>query len=190
MSAATMGTRGDCPSFGLLLCTRTWYHHLLYISTFSCCVCYGPSVYEVCWETSILTRYRMRHYLGIPCVSALACGVQNVGAWTTAWFVVWMEYLSVYRCYAWSYFVILHVSLELCGQVVDVVYRSLVFLCLCAATLLLIAGGGIPTSRCKLSILLGCRHPVMERHASFNIGLTLCVCANLSHTGHAYSAVE
>ena len=46
-------------------------------------------------------------------------------------------------------------------------------LSLCIATLLLMAGGAIPVSRYKLSILLGCRHPVMERHTSFNTGLTL-----------------
>ena len=63
-------------------------------------------------------------------------------------------------------------------------------LSLCAATLLLIAGEAIPASRRKLSMLLDCRHPVMERQASFNTGLTLCACVDLSHTGHAYSAVE
>ena len=30
----------------------------------------------------------------------------------------------------------------------------------------------------------------MARQASFSTGSTLCACADLSHTGHAYSAVE
>ena len=67
---------------------------------------------------------------------------------------------------------------------------TLIFLSLCAATPLLIARRGIPASRHKLSILLGCRHPVMEWHAAVNTGFTLCSCADLSHTGHAYSTVE
>ena len=40
------------------------------------------------------------------------------------------------------------------------------------------------------SLLLGCVHPVVEQQVSFNTGLTLCACADLSHTGYAYSAVE
>ena len=59
-----------------------------------------------------------------------------------------------------------------------------------AVTLLLIAGGAIPARRYKFSTLVGCRHPVMARQASFSTGATLCACADLSHTGHAYSAVE
>ena len=42
----------------------------------------------------------------------------------------------------------------------------------------------------KLSILVGCRHHVMDPQASFNTGLTLRACADLSQTGHNYSAVE
>ena len=59
-----------------------------------------------------------------------------------------------------------------------------------AVTLLLTAGGAIPARRYKFSHLVGCRHPVMARQASFSTGPTLCACADLSHTGHAYSAVE
>ena len=59
-----------------------------------------------------------------------------------------------------------------------------------AVTLLLTAGGSIPAMRHKFSTLVGCRHPVMARQASLSTGSTLCVCADLSHTGHAYSAVE
>ena len=58
-----------------------------------------------------------------------------------------------------------------------------------AVTLLLTAGGAIP-ARYKFLTLVGCRHPVMARQASFSTGSTLCACADLSHTGHAYSAVE
>ena len=59
-----------------------------------------------------------------------------------------------------------------------------------AVTLLLSAGGAIPARRYKFSTLVGCRHHVMARQASFSTGSTLGACANLSHTGHAYSAVE
>ena len=59
-----------------------------------------------------------------------------------------------------------------------------------AVPLLLTAGGAIPARRYKLSTLVGCRHSVMARQASFSTGSTLCACANLSHTGHAYSVVE
>ena len=31
---------------------------------------------------------------------------------------------------------------------------------------------------------------MIERRASFNTELTLCACADLSHTGHAHSAVD
>ena len=44
--------------------------------------------------------------------------------------------------------------------------------------------------RYKFSTLVGCRHPVMVLQASFSTGSTLCACADLSHTWHAYSAVE
>ena len=59
-----------------------------------------------------------------------------------------------------------------------------------AVTLLLTAVGAIPARRYKFSTLVGCRHPMMARQASFSTGSTLCACADLSHTGHAYSAVE
>ena len=57
-------------------------------------------------------------------------------------------------------------------------------------TLLLTAGGAIPARRYKFLTLDGCRHPVMARQASFSTGSILCACADLSHTGHAYSGVE
>ena len=50
--------------------------------------------------------------------------------------------------------------------------------------------GAIPASRYKLSILLGCRHPVMERQSSFYTGLTVCAYDDLSHTGNTYSTLE
>ena len=59
-----------------------------------------------------------------------------------------------------------------------------------AVTLLLTAGGAIPARRYKFLTLVGYRHPVMARQASFSTGSTLCACADLSHTGHAYPAVE
>ena len=53
-----------------------------------------------------------------------------------------------------------------------------------------IAGGAIPANRYRFSTLVGLRHPVMDRQASFNAGSTLYACADLSQTGQAYSAVE
>ena len=55
---------------------------------------------------------------------------------------------------------------------------------------LLTPGGAIPARRYTLSTDVGLKHPVMERHASFRAGLNLLMCVDLSHTGHAYSAVE
>ena len=49
---------------------------------------------------------------------------------------------------------------------------------------LLRPGGAIP------AIDVGLRRPVMERNASFRAGSSLFMCFDLSHTGHAYSAVE
>ena len=51
-------------------------------------------------------------------------------------------------------------------------------------------GGAIPA---KLYILLGgvgLRHPVIPRHVSFRVESIFPAWADLSHTGHAYSAVE
>ena len=38
----------------------------------------------------------------------------------------------------------------------------------------------MPARRYKFSTLVGCRHPVMARQASFSTGSTLCACADLS----------
>ena len=54
------------------------------------------------------------------------------------------------------------------------------------AVSLLILGGAIPTSRCKLLVLVGLRQPVMVRQALFRAGSNLRACADFDHTGHAY----
>ena len=51
-------------------------------------------------------------------------------------------------------------------------------------------GGAIPARRYTFSTDVGIRHPVMERQASFRAGSSVLTCFDLSHTGHAYSAVE
>ena len=56
------------------------------------------------------------------------------------------------------------------------------------AVFLLISGGAIPASRCKLLVLEDLRQPVMVRQALFRDGSNLLACADLDHTGHAYSA--
>ena len=56
------------------------------------------------------------------------------------------------------------------------------------AVSLLISGGAIPTSRCRLLVLVGLRQPVMVRQALFRTGSNLLACTDLDHTGHAYSA--
>ena len=55
---------------------------------------------------------------------------------------------------------------------------------------LLTPGGAIPVRRYTFSTDVGLRHPVMERYASFRAGSSLLTCFDLSHKGHAYSAVE
>ena len=55
---------------------------------------------------------------------------------------------------------------------------------------LLTPGGAIPARRYTFSKDVGLRHPVMERQASVRAGSSLLTCFDLSHTGHAYSAVE
>ena len=54
------------------------------------------------------------------------------------------------------------------------------------AVSLLILDGAIPTSRCKLLVLVGLRQPVMVRQALFRAGSNLRACADFDHTGHAY----
>ena len=56
------------------------------------------------------------------------------------------------------------------------------------AVSLLILGGAIPGSRCRLLVLVGLRQPVMVRKALFRAGSNLLACTGLDHTGHAYSA--
>ena len=53
---------------------------------------------------------------------------------------------------------------------------------------LLISGGAIPASRCRLLVSVGLRQPVMVRQALFRAGSNFLACTDLDHTGHAYSA--
>ena len=54
------------------------------------------------------------------------------------------------------------------------------------AVSLLISGGTIPASRCRLLLLVGLRQPVMVRQALFRDGSNLLACTDLYHTGRAY----
>ena len=56
-----------------------------------------------------------------------------------------------------------------------------------SAVFLLILGGAIPASRCRLLVLVGLRQPVMVREALFRAGSNLLACTDLDHAGHAYS---
>ena len=56
------------------------------------------------------------------------------------------------------------------------------------AVSLLILGGAIPASRCRLMVLVGLRQPVMVQQALFRAGSSLLACTDLEHTGHPYSA--
>ena len=56
------------------------------------------------------------------------------------------------------------------------------------AVSLLISGGAIPASTCRLLVLVGLRQPVMVRQALLRAGSNLLACTDLDHTGHAYSA--
>ena len=50
-------------------------------------------------------------------------------------------------------------------------------------------GGALPAMRDTFSTDVGLIYYVMERHASFRAASLLLTCVDLSHTGHAYSAV-
>ena len=68
---------------------------------------------------------------------------------------------------------------------------SVYFLLSCQDVVALLRpGGAIPARRYTFSIDVGLRHPVMKRHASFRAESSLLTCVDLSHAGHAYSAVE
>ena len=68
---------------------------------------------------------------------------------------------------------------------------SVCFLLLCRDVVaLLTSGGAIPARRYTFSTVVGLRHAVMERHASFRARSSLLTCVDFSHTGHEYSAVE
>ena len=129
----------------------------------------------------------MHHLLDTHLGFVVACAVQIAGAETTAPICEWMGSGSVRM----KLFQDLRRFL---GRLWPCSGCLLSFTCFSrsrwAVTLLLTAGGAIPARRYKFSTLVGCRHPVMARQASFSTGSTLCACADLSHTGHAYSAVE
>ena len=71
------------------------------------------------------------------------------------------------------------------GYLGSVDWRSLSAL---LAVSLLISGGVILASRCRLRMLVDLRQPVMVRQALFRAGSNLLACTDLDHTGHAYSA--
>ena len=51
-------------------------------------------------------------------------------------------------------------------------------------------GGAIPDNKYNSSTLAGLRHPVIARHALLSSESSLLACADLAHTGAAYSATE
>ena len=71
------------------------------------------------------------------------------------------------------------------GCLGSVYWRSLSAL---LAVSLLILGGAISASRCRLLMLVGLRQPVMVRQALFRAGSNLLACTDLERTGHAYAA--
>ena len=54
----------------------------------------------------------------------------------------------------------------------------------------LMLGGAIPDNKYNSSTLVGLRHPVIARHALFNPESSLYACADLDHTGAAYSDTD
>lgn len=72
------------------------------------------------------------------------------------------------------------------------VYGQLAFLSfsMSVATSRLMHGGAIPLSIYKFSYLVGFKHPIIIRPASFMAISTFLVCTEFLHTGQAYSAVE
>ena len=184
MSVAAAGTRGDDPSSDQLLYNHTWCHPHLYISTFLGCVCSVPFSCGVCSGISIQFMCLMHHLLDTHLVFVVACGVQievlrplsNLrvnGLWISSSVACMKLFLDLRR---------------FLGRLWPCSGCLLSFTCFSrfrwAVTLLLTAGGAIPARRYKFSTLVGCRHPVIST------GSTLCACADLSHTGHAYSAME
>ena len=104
-----------------------------------------------------------------------ACGVQIAGAETTAPICEWMGSGSVRPVACIKLFLDLRRFL---GRLWPCSGCLLSFTCFSrsrwAVTLLLTAGGAIPARRYKFLTLVGCRHPVMARQASFSTGSTLC----------------
>ena len=189
MSVAAAGTRGDAPLSDQLLYNHTWCHPHLYISTFLGCVCSVPFSCGVCSGISIQSMCLMHHLLDTHLGFVVACGVQIAGAECSNLRVDGLWISSSVAC--------MKLFLDLrrfLGRLWPCSGCLLSFTCFSrsrwAVTLLLAAGGAIPARRYKFSTLVGCRHPVMARQASFSTGSTLCACADLSHTGHAYFAVE
>ena len=58
-----------------------------------------------------------------------------------------------------------------------------------AHTSRLVLGGAIPDNTYNSSTLVGLRHPVIARHALLSSESSLYACADLAHTGAAYSAM-
>ena len=56
------------------------------------------------------------------------------------------------------------------------------------AVSLLISSGAISESKCRLLVLVSLRLSVMVQQALFRAGSNLLPCADLDHTGHAFSA--
>ena len=59
-----------------------------------------------------------------------------------------------------------------------------------AHTSRLMLGGAIPDNKYNSSTLVGLKHPVIARHALLSSESSLYACADISHTGAAYSATE
>ena len=54
----------------------------------------------------------------------------------------------------------------------------------------LISGGAMPDRIYRLSVGVGFRQPVISRQAALIAGSSFLACADLSHTGQAYSALD
>ena len=59
-----------------------------------------------------------------------------------------------------------------------------------AHTSRLMLSGAIPDNKYNSSKLVGLRHPMIARHALLSPESSLQACADLAHTGAAYSATE
>ena len=137
---------------------------------------------KLCLQRPIFVRSLFRHLHSVHVPGAPLARHSLAGAETTAPICEWMGSGSVR---------LLQDLRRFLGRLWPFRGCLLSFTCFSrsrwAVTLLLTAGGAMPARRYKFSTLVGCRHSVMAWQASFSTGSTLC---DLSHTGHAYSAVE